>query len=324
MRESEELARIRTIKPEFWVDEDNGALSRDARLLLLAILNIADDEGLLRWSAPYLKASAFLYDDDLTPERVYLLMQELEDGEYVYVYKGGRTHQPLAFIVNFRKHQKINRPQPSRLPPPSLQNRTTLEVYCRRDNWTCHLCGSPVNHEPAIPPVSFYSGDEEDLRGLNASPDHLVPRSAGGNDYPSNIRTAHRTCNLSRGSKPLDVNGSMNDSPPEGKGKSKSRETRSANADVVRIFDAWKATLNRPSAARLTADRRRVIQRALKDYPLAELEAAVRNWPKSAHHRGENDRGTVYNDVALILRDAQRIEYFRDIEERSLEQPLEA
>jgi hypothetical protein len=54
------MARIRTIKPEFWEDDVIGSLSRDARLLFIATLNLADDEGLLRWSAAYLKASAFM------------------------------------------------------------------------------------------------------------------------------------------------------------------------------------------------------------------------------------------------------------------------
>ena len=50
------MARIRTIKPEFWEDEDVGRLSPMARLLFIGSWSLADDEGLLTWSASFLKA----------------------------------------------------------------------------------------------------------------------------------------------------------------------------------------------------------------------------------------------------------------------------
>ena len=71
------MARIRTVKPEFWESETIASLSRDARLLLICCFNLADDEGLLRWSPSYLKSAAFIYDDDLLTESVSELMDEL-------------------------------------------------------------------------------------------------------------------------------------------------------------------------------------------------------------------------------------------------------
>lgn len=224
------MARIRTVKPEFWEDESVAALSRDARLLFIACFNYADDEGLIRWTTAYVKASVFMYDDDLTMAKVERLMTELAEGGMVYPYRGGKTQQRLAYVVNFRKHQKINRPQSSKLPPPSLQLLAHVEMYARRDGWTCHLCGQEIVD-------STLQSDPMCL-----SLDHRVPRSKGGSDYPSNISAAHLRCNKQRGTTSLpdalndprylagnrslngSVNGSVSDSSPEGKGREGNRE----------------------------------------------------------------------------------------------------
>lgn len=112
------MARIRTVKPEFWEDAIIGTLSREARLLFIASWNLADDAGRLRWSPAYLKAGAFIYDEDISQERVSLFMDELAGSGLVTPYESGRGKQHFACIVNFLKHQKISHPTPSRLPEP--------------------------------------------------------------------------------------------------------------------------------------------------------------------------------------------------------------
>jgi len=57
------MARIRTVKPEFWTDRRVGECSPNARLLFIATWNFADDHGGLDRSAKQLKAQAFPYDD---------------------------------------------------------------------------------------------------------------------------------------------------------------------------------------------------------------------------------------------------------------------
>lgn len=233
------MARIRTIKPDFWEDEAVAALSPLARLLFIGSWNLADDEGLLRWTPDYLNASLFMYDG-LSPARVKKLMDEIEALGKVFVYSAGKTRQTLGYVVNFRKHQRINRPQPSRLPPPPLQNPLTCEMYARRDNWTCHICKGPINAKK-VPRYDGYDNDRIDwIREnlgddkFNFSPDHLIPRSKGGSDYPSNIGASHVSCNKGRGNRPLpgslpdslneEVNDALPDSPPEGKGMEGERE----------------------------------------------------------------------------------------------------
>jgi hypothetical protein len=180
------MPRIRTVKPEFWEDELLGVVSRDARLLFIATFNMADDEGILRWTPAYIKAQAFMYDDDLTIGDVGKLMQCLTDTGLVFPFIGGVARQQMALVVNFRKHQRINRPQKSKLPPPSLGTWQVREMYARRDGWTCQLCGCEI-------PRRIVSNDDHNL-----VVDHIRPVAAGGTDHPSNVRAAHQACERSR------------------------------------------------------------------------------------------------------------------------------
>ena len=111
------MARIRTIKPEFWSDEVVATLSPWARLLFIGTWNLADDEGRLRWTPDYLNASLFMYDHHSTA-KVRTFMDEVESAGLVVAYVGGKAAQRLAYLPGFLRHQKINRPQPSKLPAP--------------------------------------------------------------------------------------------------------------------------------------------------------------------------------------------------------------
>lgn len=82
---------------------------------------------------------------------------------------------------------------------------------------------------------------------------------------------------------------------------------------LATVFAAWQEATGK-QRAHLDGKRTRLINAALKDYPLEDVVDAVRGWRHVPHNRGENDRNTVYNDLELILRDAQHIERFRDAE----------
>lgn len=94
-----------------------------------------------------------------------------------------------------------------------------------------------------------------------------------------------------------------------------------ASADPVEVvFDAWCESTNKRAAV-LDAKRRKIIKAALKTYPVDELVDAVNGWHLSPHHRGENNRNTIYNDLGLLLRDAAHIEQFRDLTRNGPQQP---
>jgi hypothetical protein len=88
---------------------------------------------------------------------------------------------------------------------------------------------------------------------------------------------------------------------------------------IREVFDAWIVSTGRTAATRLDGKRKRLIESALKEYPMADVLDAVNGWEHSAWHRGENPSGKQYNDLGLLLRDASKIEEFRD---RAREDPV--
>jgi hypothetical protein len=111
------MARIRTVKPEFWTDETMAEISRDARLLFLGLLNHVDDEGRCVYNPRLLKAAVFPLDDDITPEMIRRWIVELSTSARCVIYEAS-GHRFLA-IHNFVKHQKIDRATQSRHPAPA-------------------------------------------------------------------------------------------------------------------------------------------------------------------------------------------------------------
>lgn len=110
------MARIRTIKPDFWQHPRVTRVSRDARLYFLGLLNEADDEGRMRYSGKRLAGVLFSDDDDVTGALIDQWTDELEVAGLVSRYVVDRA--PLLLVIGFTEHQKINRPTPSRLPAP--------------------------------------------------------------------------------------------------------------------------------------------------------------------------------------------------------------
>jgi hypothetical protein len=104
------MARLRTIKPEFWSDAAVGECSPSARLLFVATWNFADDHGGLDRNAKQLKAQAFPYDAiDCEP----LVQELLRAGLLVEYVSNGKKY---LHIRNFQKHQKIEKPSSPRIP----------------------------------------------------------------------------------------------------------------------------------------------------------------------------------------------------------------
>lgn len=236
------MARIRTIKPDFWESESVGRLSMQARLLFIACLNFADDEGLLRWNEAYLSSQAFVYDE-LSTDQISELMCELVRENIIFPYKAGSNNQRLAWIICFRNHQVINRPQPSKLPPPSYKNTEFHEAIFKRDRGICHICKEPIASH----------GQPTGVGSLVGSVDHLTPVSKGGTDYPSNLKTAHIHCNKARGNRP--VTDSRNDSVTEVEGKgsgSNRRDALTCPQDVTESVWADFLTLRKTKKAPVT------------------------------------------------------------------------
>lgn len=83
----------------------------------------------------------------------------------------------------------------------------------------------------------------------------------------------------------------------------------SNSSDVREVFEHWQTRMNHPKA-KLDNSRRGKIKAALKTYPKDDLIQAIDGCAKSTFHMGQNDKGTVYDGLDLILRNADHIEKF--------------
>lgn len=111
------MARMRSVKPEFWTDPDMADLSRDARLLYIGLWNLSDEHGRVRGDARYLKGQLFAYDDDLPAAAVEALVDELDKLGKVVRYE--HDARPYLHLPTLATHQRLEPERvPSRLPAP--------------------------------------------------------------------------------------------------------------------------------------------------------------------------------------------------------------
>ena len=112
------MARIRTIKPEFWTSEQVVECSRDARLLFIGIWNFCDDAGIHPFNERQLKMKVFP-GDDISSESIRRLLDELSANGLILVYQS--ENQSFLKVTGW-KHQKIDKPTYRYPPPPSGEN----------------------------------------------------------------------------------------------------------------------------------------------------------------------------------------------------------
>lgn len=110
------MARIRTIKPEFFTSLTLSTVSRDARLTFIGLWTYCDDDGRGRDESRLIKAAVWPLDDKVTVDVVERHLVELADAGLVQRY--AVSGQRCVVVRNWKEHQKIDRPKASILPPP--------------------------------------------------------------------------------------------------------------------------------------------------------------------------------------------------------------
>ncbi|VIO80080.1 hypothetical protein [Bradyrhizobium ivorense] len=108
------MARIRSIKPEFWTSEQVVECSPIARLLFIGIWNFADDAGRIPASPRTLKLQIFP-GDDFSSETIRGMVDELSANGLVVRYE---VDGKEFLQVTGWHHQKIDKPQPPKYPSP--------------------------------------------------------------------------------------------------------------------------------------------------------------------------------------------------------------
>ena len=106
------MARIRTIKPEFWANEGLSALPEATHLLAAALLNYADDEG-------YFNANPKLVEAACSPlrepsVRIHESLVSLHRVGYIRLGVGADGKR-YGHVVHFVDHQRVSHPTPSKI-----------------------------------------------------------------------------------------------------------------------------------------------------------------------------------------------------------------
>lgn len=104
--------RIRTIKPDFWLHEGLCNCSEFARLLAIALLNWADDEGYFMANPILIRGQVFPFLDD--SKKIPGALLELSRVAYIQIGEDSQK-RAVGRIVNFTKHQRVDKPKPSEI-----------------------------------------------------------------------------------------------------------------------------------------------------------------------------------------------------------------
>ena len=100
------MARIRSIKPEFWTSEQIAECSPNARLLFIGMWNFCDDYGVHPAKVGSLKMQVFPADD-FTKSDISAMVQELiKNGLIVEYSVNGESYW---FVTGWDKHQRPER-----------------------------------------------------------------------------------------------------------------------------------------------------------------------------------------------------------------------
>ena len=176
------MARIRTIKPEFFQHEGLFDMESESRLpLRLAFAGLwtqCDREGRFKWRPRTLKAAIFPFDE-IDFSRV---LDALATGGFVVKYASGG--EDFGYVPSWKRNQFINgKEQPSNLPNPSIKQQVDATMTCesRANDATATngvkegkgKGGKEVDHDSSFDGYSFdddFDGSEWALMTFKAYP----------------------------------------------------------------------------------------------------------------------------------------------------------
>jgi len=111
------MARMRSLKPEFWDDRKLArGTTRDARMLYMGLWNQADEHSRLNGDWLWIKGRVFPYDDDITAAGIGALLAELVTAGRVETYEV--EGDPYLFLPKLARHQRLDGKVDSRHPSP--------------------------------------------------------------------------------------------------------------------------------------------------------------------------------------------------------------
>lgn len=200
------MARIRTLKPEFWQDEKLAPLPPIDRLVFLGLISQADDAGRLVDNPRLIDGLLFPETGDSSRES----LETLARLGRILRYRS-ESGQRLIQIVGWDKHQKVQKPSAYVLPAPAPEAFAALDVT-RDSGETPESVQSVSGDSPSpIPDLRPTTYDQRPTTTAAAAADtdlfnefwKAYPRRAGSN--PKNRALKAWRARIRSGAKPSDI-----------------------------------------------------------------------------------------------------------------------
>ncbi len=159
------MARIRTIKPEFWGDEKMAPLSAIDRLVFLGLISMADDAGRMVDNIKSIDGFIFPSTAESSRDSLDSLAQHSRIIRYT-----STSGQRLIQVANWLRHQKVDRPSRYVLPAPAESSRDTrdsLAQHSRSDLGPTTNDRGPATHD-LLPPTA--AARERSALGVEGQP----------------------------------------------------------------------------------------------------------------------------------------------------------
>lgn len=123
--------RIRTIKPEFYSDEDLCELPALTRILFTGLWGLSDCEGRQEYRPKFIKVQVLPYDNC----EIESMLEQLRSAGFIKIYSVG--DREYIQVVNFKTHQRImgkEAENQSKLPPPPSDETSKKKIKKRGNN----------------------------------------------------------------------------------------------------------------------------------------------------------------------------------------------
>lgn len=171
------MARIRSIKPEFWSSEQVMECSVTARLMFIGMWNFADDLGRIPLSVKSIKAKVFP-SDEMASEIILGMIAELSRNGLLQPY----TVDGVEFLqITGWHHQRIDKPQPAKYPAPSEGDSTIIRGTVPPDR----IGKDRIGEEGILPPAVAAAPKKPVEKKSRAEPRVSVPE---GFSFSQNTR----------------------------------------------------------------------------------------------------------------------------------------
>lgn len=175
------MARIRTLKPEFWQDEKLCPLPDAHRLLFLFLVSSADDMGRLLDKPIKIEADMFDGNEDRSRD----IREGLANLARIGRIRRGKTAsgQRIIEIANWAKHQKVDHPNIKGSFPEIVEVQEVTDIRERFANDSREIREPLAHHTNDQRPTTSTNDQGSQVRGKRARPSEKQ-----WPDFPTEVR----------------------------------------------------------------------------------------------------------------------------------------